>query len=239
MKKGKELYDLMLTRTGCPYIFGIQVPKNDSNWMRGFDCAEISSWAVFQLINVLYGTDVHDPSKAEKADAYTGFWADDAKKFGKIIPVEEAIRTPGAFLLRIGANGQIGHIVCSGGDGTTAEANSTKYGCGKFMTIGRRFDIGILVPGFEYSANQSINLSDQKPKGVVYRYTNPLMKGDIIKRIQLALIKNGYSVGKSGADGYFGKETANAVVSFQKDKGLTADGEVYNATANALNILLV
>ena len=238
MKKGKELYDLILTRTGCPYVFGILVPKNDPNWKKGFDCAEMASWSVFQLSGTLYGTDVHDPAKAAKADAFTGFWADDAKKLGKIISVEEGIRTPGAFLLRVGVNGKIGHIVCSGGDGTSAEANSTKYGCGKFKTENRRFDFGILVPGFDYSAvNTTINLSGQKPTGIVYRYTTPLMpKSDRVKEIQEALVKAGFSVGKSGPDGWYGKDTAVAVAAFQEAKGLSPDGEVYTDTFKALEI---
>ena len=44
------------------------------------------------------------------------------------------------------------------------------------------------------------------------------------KWLQNRLIKLGYSVGKSGADGYFGKNTKNALTKYQKEHKLTADG---------------
>lgn len=44
------------------------------------------------------------------------------------------------------------------------------------------------------------------------------------KWLQNRLLQSGYSVGKSGADGYFGKDTKNALIKYQKDHKLTADG---------------
>lgn len=236
---GEQLFNLGVTRNGCKYILGALVPKNDPNYMGAFDCAEFASWLVFQVGDILYGTDRHDIKNAKIADAYTGFWGDDARKLGKIISVEEGIRTKGAFLLRLGGNGLIGHIVCSDGKGGTVEANSTKYGCGQFKTINRRFDMGILIPGFEYgSKNMSINLSDQKPKGIVYRYIKGKeITGEVVKRIQQALSIKGYLIPKH-VTGFFGPITMEAVSAFQKVNGLTVDGEVYTDTATALNIQL-
>lgn len=49
-------------------------------------------------------------------------------------------------------------------------------------------------------------------------------QGDDVKELQEGLILLGYSCGKSGADGDFGKDTEEAVRSFQADRKLTVDG---------------
>ena len=54
------------------------------------------------------------------------------------------------------------------------------------------------------------------------------------KWLQKRLIELGYSVGKSGTDGYFGKDTKKAVVNFQKSKHLNPDGIVGQYTYQAL-----
>ncbi len=54
------------------------------------------------------------------------------------------------------------------------------------------------------------------------------------KWLQTRLIELGYSCGKSGADGYFGKDTKKAVVNFQKTKHLNPDGIVGQYTYQAL-----
>jgi hypothetical protein len=51
-------------------------------------------------------------------------------------------------------------------------------------------------------------------------------KGDLVKLLQQILISQGYSCGSCGADGDFGTATRNAVIQFQKAKGLSQDGIV-------------
>lgn len=235
---GEKIYDLGITRIGCKYSFGVVVPKDDEKYTGSFDCAEFTSWLTYQVGGFLYGCSTSDITKAKAADAYTGFWDRDAKAKGIIISVKEAIGTKGAFLIRVAADGQIGHIVASNGNGGTIEAHSTKYGVITSTTNNRRFDYGILLPGFTYPKFNE-NYVSEKPKGIVYRFTTPLIpKSDVVKRIQSALIAKGYNVGKSGADGWYGKDTMNAVSAYQKKTGLNVDGEVYTATAKALNIKL-
>ena len=60
------------------------------------------------------------------------------------------------------------------------------------------------------------------------------MKGKEVKALQLLLIGSGYSCGKAGADGDFGKSTDTAVRAFQKASGLTVDGEAGKRTFSAL-----
>lgn len=58
--------------------------------------------------------------------------------------------------------------------------------------------------------------------------------GNEVKLIQTALKKRGYAVGT--VDGIYGTKTKNAVLAFQKDSGLTADGIVGEKTLKALGI---
>ena len=59
-------------------------------------------------------------------------------------------------------------------------------------------------------------------------------QGAEVTNLQNILLQLGYSVGPSGADGDFGGNTEAAVIKFQQDKGLTANGMVDPNTWNAL-----
>ena len=60
------------------------------------------------------------------------------------------------------------------------------------------------------------------------------MRGADIINVQKALITNGCSVGATGADGVFGRNSDTAVRAFQRSKGLEADGIVGKKTCIAL-----
>ena len=49
-------------------------------------------------------------------------------------------------------------------------------------------------------------------------------KGEDVKALQILLIGKGYSCGKYGTDGEFGSATKNAVLCYQEDNDLIADG---------------
>jgi hypothetical protein len=49
-------------------------------------------------------------------------------------------------------------------------------------------------------------------------------KGNITKNVQFKLMIKGYGVGQYGADGTFGKDTENAIRTFQRNNGLSVDG---------------
>ena len=49
-------------------------------------------------------------------------------------------------------------------------------------------------------------------------------KGQYVSELQNDLLQLGYQLPQFGADGSFGKETQKALMEFQKDNGLTADG---------------
>ncbi|MBD1862900.1 MULTISPECIES: peptidoglycan-binding protein [Trichocoleus] len=58
--------------------------------------------------------------------------------------------------------------------------------------------------------------------------------GSLVGTIQSALVNRGYNTG--GVDGVFGPATESAVIRFQQQQGLSADGIVGAATAAALGI---
>jgi peptidoglycan hydrolase-like protein with peptidoglycan-binding domain len=62
----------------------------------------------------------------------------------------------------------------------------------------------------------------------------PGSKGDDVKKLQQALIKEGYDVGGTKDDGVFGNKTLAAVKKYQKDNGLTVDGVAGKNTLGSL-----
>lgn len=230
---GQKIYDLGVPHVGEQYVFGASVPKNNKKWKGPWDCAEFASWLVYQVSEKLYGcySSVSNPATA---DAYTGYWHRDARKLGKIITLEDAIRTPGAAVLRVPATGLIGHIAISDGKGGTVEAHSTRTGVIKSVIAGRRWDYGVLVPGITYTKAGAVPVTP--PDHIVYRYMIPMMVSAKVGIIQRALKQAGFD--PKGIDNIFGTDTLHAVIAFQESKGLVTDGEVGTETANALGISL-
>jgi len=81
----------------------------------------------------------------------------------------------------------------------------------------------------------SIDVQDTAASGyvtVVYRKGST---GTAVREYQEKLQRLGYDLGRWGADGDFGADTYNAVVKFQKDHGLEADGEIGPMTMEAID----
>jgi hypothetical protein len=228
MSTGQQLYDLGTKHVGEKYSFGAMVPKNYPDYKGPWDCAEFASWLVYQVSERLYGC-ANNNGHPASADAYSGFWARDAEKIGKKISVQDAAKTPGAAIVRVGGIDLIGHVVISNGYGMTVEAHSTKLGVIMSSLDHRRWDFGVLVPWIEYVVTAPILPTIKKP-GKIYRWTKPMMQGDKIKEIQRAL--------GIEPDGFYGSKTFNAVRAFQKNSDLVADGEVGPTTAAKLGVLV-
>ena len=71
------------------------------------------------------------------------------------------------------------------------------------------------------------------------RYVRMGSSGDPVTKIQQALIDLGYPLSRYGADGQFGTETRVAVVAYQSDSGLSADGIIGRDSIGALDADLV
>ncbi|HUD71769.1 MAG TPA: peptidoglycan-binding domain-containing protein [Dongiaceae bacterium] len=211
-----------------PYILGARAPLANPSWHGPWDCAEFAAWCLYRATGILFGTRPADDPML--ADAYTGYWDEDARARGAVVEVDEAARVAGAFLLRLPARRVTGHIVISDGAGGTVEAHSQADGVVRLGLDDRRWDLGILVPGVRYF-RQATPVEVTQPRGVL-RLTTPLLRGDEVRAIQKLLTKLGYHPG--AVDGVYGPQTASAVVQFQHDQGLVPDGEVGGRTRKAL-----
>jgi peptidoglycan hydrolase-like protein with peptidoglycan-binding domain len=63
-------------------------------------------------------------------------------------------------------------------------------------------------------------------------------RGGQVADLQQMLIDAGYDIGSGGADGIFGGDTEAAVIQFQSDQGLDADGLAGDNTIAALEAVL-
>lgn len=231
MATGQDLLQKARTRLGDAYQLGVVVPKNNSKWHGPWDCAEFASWCVFQTIGRLYGCSNNNGDPA-KADAFTGFWQRDAAAIGRTVSTAIAAQTPGAALVRFPQPALIGHIVFADGKGGTVEAHSSAKGLIAGTLAGRRWDIGVLVPGIEYTQGAAPVIVT--PPVLVLRLTTPLTRGTLVRDIQKALKAAGVHPG--AIDGIYGPQTVAAVNAFQILQGLVPDGEVGVETAAALGV---
>jgi N-acetylmuramoyl-L-alanine amidase len=231
MPTGQDLLKRATPHVGETYRLGVLVPKDNAAWKGPWDCAEFASWCVFQVGGRLFGCHNNHGSPVS-ADAFSGHWQRDAATIGRTVTVAIAAQTPGAAVLRFPQPNLIGHVVFSDGKGGTVEARSTATGVVRSTLANRRWDIGVLVPGFEYS--QSGEAIVVPPPLLVIRLTTPLTRGSVVKAIQRRLKEEGFHPGL--IDGIYGMQTVAAVSAFQIDRGLVADGEVGTETAQALGI---
>ena len=231
MSTARALLRLARAHIGEQYVLGALVPKNNPEWRGPWDCAEFTSWCVYQLTGRLFGCRPRTFG-GDAPDAYTGWWHDDARAADTLISVGQAVATPGTFLLRVPSAGVIGHVVISAGEGRTVEAHSTGRGVIEGRVDGRRWTTGIRVPGIDVTIADN-PLPARRP-GLVLRVKSPFMKGEIVKEVQRKLRAAKFHAGP--IDGVYGPQTAAAVQAFQAAKGLVPDGEVGPGTAKALKV---
>jgi len=96
-----------------------------------------------------------------------------------------------------------------------------------FQTDNRLVADGIVGPNTANALNQALGVGR-------VTYLKVGSKGPEVKQLQLDLTILGYQPGP--ADGIFGNRTREAVIAFQRDRGLAADGIVGPATSRALEM---
>jgi N-acetylmuramoyl-L-alanine amidase len=230
MATSTELLKLARRHVGEDYRLGALAPKSNANWSGPWDCAEFTSWCIYQLTGALFGCRPRN-GDPDRADAYSGFWADDARALKCDVAVGQAAGTKGAFLVRFPGSA-IGHVAISDGRGGTVEAHSRRTGVIEGAVAGRRWDIGVLVPGIDVSVPEQP--MPVEASGIVLRVKPLRMRGVLVETVQRALVAAGFAPGP--IDGIYGGKTAAAVRAFQIQKGLAVDGEVGVRTAKALEI---
>lgn len=122
-----------------------------------------------------------------------------------------------------------GHIGVYIGDGYTIEMRGFAYDCVKRKVVdGPWTNWGRLPKSMLEYVDENTQQPEDNPTPVPFTLNRVLKKGCKgvdVKDMQDALIKLGYDLGSYGADGDFGSDTQKAVKQFQKDHGLTVDGE--------------
>ncbi|MCG5249060.1 cell wall hydrolase [Methylorubrum extorquens] len=210
--------------------YGPKPPDYDEPYWKGeFDCAELASYCTYRAYGILFGT--RPRGIASRAESYTVYWKEDAHAFSCAIPWQDALKTAGAFILRYPpGSGKKGHIAICVGDGDSIyEAHSTNKGVIRGSARGRRWDIGVKLPGVSYANDLPVT-----EDVFVYRYMDPPRGYDaFVEEIQRALHLKGYLTSYD-VSGIYDYETSKAVARFQEAEGIREDGEVGQETGPLL-----
>lgn len=153
-------------------------------------------------------------------------------KNGKTGSGEELRPGTAVFTGKEGAHGHIGLYI---GNGTIIEAKGAQYGVIKSSIKEARWTYWGELKMIEYEGIG--DAAYYKPEPAEDDGYPTIRKGDKNKYVTLAqvkLINKGYSVGSWGADGDFGSATQAAVIRFQQEHGLAADGVIGPKTWAAL-----
>lgn len=229
---GDDIVALARQHIGETYVLGARAPMANAGWKGPWDCAEFASWCVYQATGQLFGVEPrHDPMRA---DAYTGYWAAQAREASAAVSIDQAAGIAGALLLREPQSGRVGHIVIGDGEGGTVEAHSSKDGVIAGKIDGRRWDYGILVPGVRYFASTT-PLAVQPPAAGILRLSEPMLRGDEVTHLQKCLAALGFNPGAQ--DGVYGPQTEAAVAAFQAAHGLLVDGEFGPTTRSTMQAM--
>ncbi len=127
-----------LAQAGDAYVWGASANPADPH-PKAFDCSELVKWAGARA-----GVTIPDVAQNQY------LWL---KNQGKLIPVQQAINTPGALLFSFSSEPSPGnmypshaHVAISLGNGKTIEARGKDYGVGIFDAA-NRFNYAGVVPG--------------------------------------------------------------------------------------------
>jgi peptidoglycan hydrolase-like protein with peptidoglycan-binding domain len=233
MFKGEDIVAVADDHVGERYVLGSIAPLANPNWKGPWDCAEFASWCAYQAYGVIFAVHPPDPRNGE---SYSGWWYDDAIAQKRDLAVAEALGTLGVVLVRrprtTGGRKRIGHVAISLGDNRTIEAKDAANGVAIVDGADQRqWHIGVKLPGVSYARARSHAYSE--PSGLLH-LEDPLMRSPSVATLQRALMTKGIDV--AGIDGHFGRLTEAAVINFQIQEGLVADGVVGPETAAALGL---
>lgn len=243
----RELGEALARHDG--YIMGAtgQDPKKwaaDSHWFTQYTGAQREKalywrehaqrvWDCNGLAEGLYkdyaGASINSKARYNYAD-----WCD--PKGSGMIPAK--YRTAGAAVFWGKSTSDITHVAFlyrpvdankPRGDWYLIEARGVMTGVSESKLLARKPDFwGLMTKYFDYEGveAQGATLGDRLLKNG--------SEGEDVRQLQSVLIRLGYDCGRWGADGDFGDATELAVRAFQRDHGLTADGQCGPKTCAAL-----
>lgn len=133
----QEFLHVAVAQTGDRYEYGAPINLNDPH-PSAFDCSELVVWSSHQVgVSVPFGA----------WQQYTYL-----HQHGDVIPVDQAINTPGALLFSFSSDPNSSdpvhaHVAISLGNGKTIEALGAKYGVGSWDATTKRFQYAAVIPG--------------------------------------------------------------------------------------------
>jgi cell wall-associated NlpC family hydrolase len=145
---GGDILALAERHLGETYVFGASANFQDPNFAGPWDCADFTSWVLYQATGLVFGC-TDDAAPTKKLEPFSGAWLADTKAKGQEIPVASAKKVPGAFFIRKAKGGKPGHVAVSDGQGKTIEAMGAAFGVARGKVDGR-FDTAVLVAGVKY-----------------------------------------------------------------------------------------
>lgn len=162
----------------------------------------------------------------KSADGMLRWCKSQGAQYGKIAALPEV---PGVLLF---SSGHVGVYI---GGGYAVEARGFNYGVVQTIVVSRKWETWAYMPSSVLEYDTAGNVTDNSDKSgsgaaeKVYALGDRIIKrgvkGDDVVELQTALLKLGYDLGAYGADGDCGSKTVSAIKNFQKDNGLSDDGE--------------
>ena len=142
----------------------------------------------------------------------------------------------------------MGHVGVYIGGGEVVEAMGHAYGVVKTRLAGRGWAYWGMPDWISYEDSGAVETPSavsggSSTQGGAFKLEFRILKegcvGEDVRALQLMLKARGYSCGsygpnRDGADGEFGGKTKTALISYQSDTGLKADGEAGEKTMGAL-----
>lgn len=209
-----------LTQQARQYpMYADQIYKYGPKWMGKpcYDCAQLTRDVAREAGVIL-------PSGATSQWRASGIWKE--KDVIDTLPDEAGI-----FLYTM-KDGRMTHTGVSIGGGEEVDARGHAYGVVRRAIRDTSYTHWARL-AIDYEAPVSQENKPIEPE--VRRTLKSGMSGEDVRALQTQLIALGYSLGSYGADGKFGQTTKSAVMQFQRDHALSADGIVGAATWAALD----
>ncbi len=145
---GQSIVDLAQTRIGQEYIYGADVPINDPNWSGPWDCAEFTTWVLYQVSGIVFGC-VDNTVDIRRLEPWGPAWYRDALASGIPVSIPKAKQTPGALYVRKKLE-RPAHVAISDGKGRTIEAMDHAHGVTSGAVDGRLWHAVVLIAGISY-----------------------------------------------------------------------------------------
>ena len=206
----------------CPVLSGKQSACDGCKWdgKQAYDCAQLTRYAC-------------KAAGQELVSGANSQWKKTA--WEKKDTIDSLPDVPGVILYHVNSSGTMTHTGVYIGDGYAVEARAAKYGVVKTLVKDRSWTHWAVLPGVLSGEEVSPAPSEPEAQAPAKEETehaeaevitmNTLRnghRGTQVKVLQFLLDEHGYDCGK--ADGIFGKKTEAALKTYQKAKGLTADG---------------